>query len=167
MIEEIYEFLIVLPSQVVPSPAARRVLEKHTSEPKTESEAAEEIAQQIKKAFDNKKFDSSDDLSPDSGSFCFRTYTAHLLKSYKSWKQKNPDEDGSRFVEQLDSHSALCIKFTIKMLLMNECFLVLPKFCKCLQELDDALPTFLPPLAKAWFIRIITEPILVCGFLVT
>ena len=71
----------------VPTPKVTKVLARHDSEstPKSEQEQAEDIAQQLKGAFEAGRYHSSDVHTPDTASFWFRTYVRHLLSLHKQW----------------------------------------------------------------------------------
>ena len=119
-----------------------RVLTKQNSEPKTEQDSAEDIAIQMKQAFDNKRFHSEDELDASWASFWFKCYVEHLKESWKKASAASPALKVEDFVAALDPHAALCIKFCVKALLQTESFHYLKPFSASMEAHSFGLAKF-------------------------
>lgn len=85
-----------------------RVLQLRHSEEMTEKDAAETIAENIKKAFDNGRLHSDDALAHNTVTFWLTRYQKHLMAQLQAFKKSNHEADSEkRFL------STSCNKFFI------------------------------------------------------
>lgn len=129
---------------VTPSQAAGRILRRVSSEPETEENTAEQIAQEIKSAFSTGRISSLDPLDSKCATFWWNAYTNDILKRYKSSGKAAAD-----FAKDMDPCSQAVVKFTVKSLLETDALSHLSLFVDQMKALKEALPGFLPSLAEA------------------